>query len=82
MVNFNRGMLAVELFCYWLFLSSGFEPVEGKIAHFVGTVACAYSVYNGIKWHYKMKDGEGLSWATIGGLVFVGFSARWLVAVS
>jgi hypothetical protein len=75
-------MLAVELFCYWLFLSSGFEPVEGKIAHFVGTVACAYSVYNGIKWHYKMKDGEGLAWAAIGTLVFIGFSARWLVAVS
>jgi len=82
MVNANRVMLAVELFCYWLFLTTGFEPVEGKIAHVVGTVACAWSVYNGIKWHYKMKDGEGLSWAVIGGLVFAGFTARWLVAVS
>lgn len=82
MVNFNRGMLAVELFCYWLFLASGSEPVEGKITHIVGTVACAFSIYNGIKWHYKMKDGEGLAWAAIGALVFIGFSARWLVAVT
>ena len=81
MVNFNRGMLAVELFCYWWFLGSGFPPGPAIIAHFVGTVACAWSVYNGIKWHYKMKDGEGLAWAVIGGLVFAGFSVRWLVAV-
>ncbi len=81
MVQLNRFMLAVELFCYWLFLSAGFEPVMGKIAHFIGTVACAWSVYNGIKWHYKIKDGEGLAWTVIGSMVFAGFSARWLVAV-
>ena len=82
MVNFNRLMLAVELFCYWLFLSSGFEPIEGKIAHIIGSVACAWSVYNGIKWHYDKRDGEGLAWAVIGAMVFVGLSARWLVAVT
>jgi hypothetical protein len=65
-----------------LFLSTGFGPIEGKIAHFVGTVACAMSIYNGMKWHFKVKDGEGLSWVIIGGLIFVGFSARWLIAVS
>ena len=81
MVHFNRGILAVELFCYWLFLASGFEAVEGKITHIVGTAACAWSIYNGIKWHYKMKDGEGFAWAAIGTLVFIGFSARWLVAI-
>lgn len=79
-------MLAVELFCYWYFISGSFKPVLGIvlgiISHFVGTIACVWSVYNGIKWHYKMKDGEGLAWAVIGGMVFVGFSARWLIGVS
>ncbi len=82
MLQLNRFLLAVELFCYWWFLSSGFEPVFGKIAHSIGTVACAWSIYNGIKWHYKNQDGEGLAWAVIGSLVFAGFSARWLVAVT
>jgi hypothetical protein len=82
MVNFNRSMLAVELFCYWYFLSTGFQPVLGIASHVLGTVACAWSMYNGIKWHYKVKDGEGLAWAVIGGMVFVGFSARWLIGVS
>lgn len=82
MVQFNRSLLAVVLFCYWYFLSAGFQPVLGIVSHFVGTIACVWSLYNGIKWHYKMKDGEGLAWAVIGGLVFVGFSARWLIGVS
>ncbi len=82
MIKFNRLMIAVELFCYWLFLAKGIEPIEGKFAHMIGSVACAWSVYNGIKWHYSKKDGEGLSWEVIGSMVFIGLSARWLVAVS
>jgi len=82
MVSLNRSLMAIALFCYWWFLSSGFEPVMGKVTHFVGTVACAMCIYNGIIWHFRNRDGEGLAWAVIGGLVFAGFSARWLVAVS
>jgi len=82
MLTFNRLLIAAELFCYWLFLSTGFESIEGKIAHMIGSVACAWSVYNGIKWHYNKKDGEGLAWAVIGSMVFIGLSARWLVGVS
>jgi len=29
MVQLNRLMLAVELFCHWLFLSADFEPIVG-----------------------------------------------------
>ncbi len=82
MVALNRALLAVQLFCYWWFLSSGFEPAGGKVAHAVGSVACAWSMYNGIKWHFAKKDGEGLAWTVIGAMVFAGLSARWLVAVS
>ncbi len=82
MLKLNRTMLSVELFCYWWFLATGFEPLLGKLAHFIGTFACVWSIYNGIMWHYKNKDGEGLAWAVIGGLVFAGFSARWLIAVA
>ena len=82
MLKLNRFMLALHLFCYWWFLASGFEPAHGKIAHFAGTFACAWSIYNGIMRHYQSKDGEGIAWAVIGSLVFVGFSARWLVAVA
>ena len=39
-------------------------------------------MYNGIKWHFAKKDGEGLAWTVIGAMVFAGLSARWLVAVS
>lgn len=81
MVKLNRFLLSVELFSYWLFLYAGIEPVYGKIASFAGTYTCAWSIYNGIKWHYKTKDGEGLAWAVIGILVFAGFSVRWLVTV-
>lgn len=82
MLQLNRFMIAVELFCYWWFLASGFEPVLGKLAHFLGTFVCAWSIYNGLMRHHQNKDGEGLAWAVIGGLVFIGFSARWLVAVA
>ncbi len=82
MVQINRLLLAIALFCYWYFLSSGFEPIAGKITHIIGTVAAAWSVYNGTKWQFRMKDGEGLAWAIIGAMIFLGFTARWLVAVA
>lgn len=80
MVQFNRFLLTIELFCYWYFLAQGPEPLAGKLAHIGGSVAAAWSIYNGLKWHFKTRDGEGLAWAAIGGLVFIGLSARWLVA--
>ena len=80
MVTVYRILIGVQLFCYWLFLAKGFVGI-GKLAHVLGTVACVWSIYSGIIRHYKLKDGEGLAWAIIGALVFVGFSARWLVSV-
>ena len=82
MVVLNRLLLAAELFCYWAFLSLGFEPTAGKVAHVIGSVACAWSIYNGVKWHFEKRDGEGFAWAVIGALVFLGLTARWLVEVS
>ena len=79
MVQFNRILLSIELFCYWWFLAQG-PVMAGKLAHVIGSVAAAWSIYNGVKWHFKIKDGEGLAWAAIGGLVFLGLTARWLVA--
>lgn len=81
MIQFNRIMLAVELFCYWYFLANGPASVRGMAAHILGSVAAAWSIYNGSKRHFAIKDGEGLAWAIIGGLVFVGLSLRWLVEV-
>jgi len=80
MVKFNRGMLSAQLFCYWYFLANGPESVDGMASHIIGSVAAAWSVYDGIKWHYKTRDGEGLAWAVIGTLVFLGLTARWLVS--
>ncbi len=80
MVQFNRFLLSIELFCYWYFLAQGPVPIAGRVMHVIGSVAAAWSIYNGLKWHFKAKDGEGLAWAVIGGLVFLGLSARWLVA--
>jgi len=79
MVSFNRLMLSVELFCYWYFLSEGPSTIAGKGAHVLGSVAAAWSIYNGIKWHFHTRDGEGMAWAVIGGLVFTGLSVRWLI---
>ncbi len=82
MVSFNRLMLIVELFCYWFFLSSGPEPIAGKVSHIIGSIAAAWSVYNGIKWHFRTRDGEGMAWAVIGAMVFLGLTGRWLVAAA
>ncbi len=82
MLQLNRTMLAAQLFCYWWFLATGFEPILGKLAHFVGTFTCVWSIYNGAIWHYKTKDGEGMAWIIVGVMVFIGFSARWLIAVA
>jgi len=78
----NRIMLSLELFCYWYFLSAGFGSIGGKITFFIGSFLSAWSIYNGIKWHYSAKDGEGLSWAVIGILTFAGLSVRWLITVA
>lgn len=82
MVKLNRTLLAVELFCFWYFLSTGPEPVPGLVSFLVASIAAAWSVFNGVKWHFAKRDGEGLAWAAIGALVFVGLTARWLVEVA
>ncbi len=88
MVAFNRAMLPVELFCFWWFLASdvklpmGPDPTFELATFLVGSLAAGWSVYNGIKWHFIQKDGEGLAWACIGCLVFLGLTARVLVAVA
>jgi hypothetical protein len=74
-------MLMLQLFCYWYFLANGPGSSAGMATHVGGSVLAAWSIYNGVKWHFKVKDGEGLAWAIIGGLVFLGLTARWLVAV-
>lgn len=79
MVSFNRLLLSVELFCYWYFLAQGPVTILGKAAHILGSIAAAWSIYNGCKWHFNKKDGEGLAWVVIGGLVFAGLSVRWLI---
>jgi len=88
MVAFNRSLLSVELFCFWWFLASdvklpmGPDPTIELVAFLVGSLAAGWSVYNGIKWHFSQKDGEGLAWACIGCMVFLGLTARLLVAVA
>ncbi len=82
MVEFNRILLFVELFCFWYFLGNGPEPVLGQVTFLVASLGGAWSIYNGIKWHFAKPDGEGLAWSVIGTLVFVGLTARWLVEVA
>ena len=81
MLLFNRALIAVQLFCFWYFLGEGPAPVLGQASFIVASVAAAWSVYNGIKWHFAKRDGEGLAWAVIGALVFLGLTGRWLVQV-
>ncbi len=82
MVALNRALIGIELFCFWYFLSAGPEPVVGQATFIAASVAAAWSVYNGVKWHFAKRDGEGLAWAIIGALVFLGLTARWLVEVA
>ena len=79
MVRLNRTLLSVELFGFWYFLAKGPEPIAGQISFLIASVAAAWSVYNGLKWHFTKRDGEGAAWAAIGALVFLGLTARWLV---
>lgn len=79
MVSFNRVLISIELFGFWLFMSVGPEPVAGQISFVAAGVAAAWSVYNGIKWHFAHRDGEGAAWCVIGVMVFLGLTARWLV---
>lgn len=81
MVSLNRALIGVELFGYWYFLSVGPGPVLGRASFIVASVAAAFSVYNGVKWHFIKRDGEGMAWAVLGSLVFLGLTARWLVHV-
>ena len=82
MVSFNRAMLTVELFGFWYFLSAGPDSMLGRASFIVASVAAAWSVYNGVKWHFAKRDGEGIAWAVIGAMVFLGLTARWLVQVA
>ena len=88
MVAFNRAMISVQLAGFWTFLSLGpgsrQDPsgqAMGMVSFVVASVAAAWSIYNGVKWHFAKRDGEGLAWAVIGTLVFLGLTARWLVQV-
>ena len=82
MIWLNRSLIAVELFCFWYFLSTGPAPLSGQVTFLVSSAAAAWSIYNGIKWHFAKRDGEGLAWAAIGVLVFLGLTARWLIKVA
>ena len=81
MIPLNRALIGVELFCYWYFLSTGFSPLLGQASFVLASVSATWSIYNGIKWHFAKRDGEGLAWAVLGGIVFLGLTARWLVEV-
>jgi len=82
MVALNRALIGIELFCFWYFLIAGSGPVLGQVTFVGASVAGAFSIYNGIKWHFAKHDGEGLAWAVIGLLVFLGLTSRWLVEVA
>lgn len=82
MVNLNRALIGIELFCFWYFLSAGPRAVLGQVTFVGASVAGVFSIYNGTKWHFAKHDGEGLAWAVIGLLVFLGLTARWLVQVA
>ena len=82
MVQFNRALIFVELFCFWYFLDAGPEPLLGQMTFIAAALGGAWSVYNGVKWHFDRRDGEGLAWAVIGAMVFLGLTARWLVEVA
>ncbi len=61
MVPLNRALIGIELFCFWYFLSAGPEPVVGQATFIAASVAAAWSIYNGFKWHFAKRDGEGLA---------------------
>ena len=71
----------MELLCYLYFLGTGFRSLSGQASFFFASVFAVWSIYNGIKWHFAKRDGEGLAWAVVGGIVFLGLTARGLVEV-
>ena len=81
MIPLNRALIGVELLCYQYFFAQGFRSHSGELSFLLANVFAVWSIYNGIKWHFAKRDGEGLAWAVVGGIVFLGLTARGLVEV-